>query len=191
MSFHSVPVSQNFRKWVEEDTFDSGDVLFFLNYPCLYSAIWHYCFPVSCNRSKPFKAAGRGQFSQLPPVHKVTNSHFTHFKSIGRPWRMGSGFSILGPPKGPFGAKTSPFGGRRGPLRVPSAWYGCVPPRHTVWKCFWCHLARLGCSRDSEGAKRGPKNENLNFAILKKFNGGVFWFFSWWIIDPKEPFWCD
>ena len=41
-----------------------------------------------------------------------------------------------GPPKGSFGAKMSPFGGRRGPLRGPSAWYGCVRPRRTVWKCF-------------------------------------------------------
>ena len=71
-----------------------------------------------------------------------------------------------GPPKGPFGAKTSPFGGHRGPLRGPSAWYGCVRPRRTVWKCFWCNLARLGCSQGSEGAKRGPKNENLHILAV-------------------------
>ena len=32
---------------------------------------------------------------------------------------------------------------RRGPLRGPNAWCGCVPPRHTVWKCFGCQLACL------------------------------------------------
>ena len=62
-------------------------------------------------------------------------------------WALGALWGPPGPPKGPFGPETSPFGGpeecRRGPLRGPSARYGCVPPRHTVWKCFGRQTAHL------------------------------------------------
>ena len=73
-------------------------------------------------------------------------------------------------PKRAIRARNEPFWGpqecRRGPLRGPSAWYGCVPPRHTVWKCCGPHSARLGRPRGSEGAKKGPKNENCHILTV-------------------------
>ena len=99
----------------------------------------------------------------------------------------------MGPPKGPFVAKTGPFGAlecRRGPLRGPSAWYGCVPPRYTVWKCFGCQSARLGCPQESERAKRGPGPKISILSRWKIFNGIASPSFSQFIIDPKEYFSC-
>ena len=40
-----------------------------------------------------------------------------------------------------------------------------------------------------EGDQEEPKISILPY--WKIFNGIPFQFFSWWIIDPKELFWCD
>ena len=40
-----------------------------------------------------------------------------------------------------------------------------------------------------EGDQEEPKISILPYWNF--FNGKPFQFFSWWIIDPKEPFWCD
>merc|ERR1712218_194449 len=44
--------------------------------------------------------------------------------------------------------------------------FGCVVPRHTVWKCFGCQTTRLGHPQGSEGARRGPKNENCHILAV-------------------------
>ena len=39
-------------------------------------------------------------------------------------------------------------------------------PRYTVWKCFGCQMTCLGHPRGSEGAKKGPKNENCHILAV-------------------------
>ena len=67
------------------------------------------------------------------------------------------------PQKGPLGPKRKC---RKGPLRVPSTLYGCIPSRHTVWKCFWHQSARPGRPWGSGGAKKGLKNEIFHILAI-------------------------
>ena len=54
---------------------------------------------------------------------------------------------LSGAPKRVFPGQNRPFCRsqecRRGLLRGPSTWYGSVPTRHTVWKCFGCYFCLL------------------------------------------------
>ena len=101
--------------------------------------------------------------------------------------------SLWGPQKVLSGPKRALLGAlerSRGPLRGPSAWYGCVPSRHTVWKCFGCQSARLGRPRDSEGAKKGPGPKISFLSPWKIFNEGPSPCFYQFIIDPKVSLSC-
>ena len=71
--------------------------------------------------------------------------------------QLGAVGTKSGSPPPSFWSQNEPFWGPKRSFKG---------PRHTVCKCFCCHLARLGCSRGSEGAKRGPKNENIHILAV-------------------------
>ena len=74
---------------------------------------------------------------------------------------------LWGPQKGLWGLKRALLVAlecSKGPLRGPRVWYGCVPPRYTLWNWLGCQLSQ-----------KAPKR---TLFLVKMTRNAVFWLFS-------------